>query len=186
MSNIQVFIEKYGDKLPLAVNWVSDLFKQYEAVAESINVFGFKRLPRYFNESHLNKVKVVLVDEVPTMPVYSKWGIEPLKEFELNNKAAWGGEAYGNMVFIRKDCIEDEGLMMHEVIHTVQYELMGVTPFLFAYGFECATYGYPDGPLEQMARKLEDNFRKNNEFFNVEDCIRLEILELKESLPLEI
>lgn len=58
-------------------------------------------------------------------------------------------------VFIRSDCWGDRRLIVHELIHTAQYErLGGIEPFLRRYLFECVTIGYPQSPLEQEAINL--------------------------------
>ena len=116
------------------------------------------------------------------MPVYTEWGIEPLKDFELDNKGRWDGEAYADTIFIKSDCVNNEGLMFHELVHTVQYKLMGIEHFLIAYGFECATQNYPNGKLEQMAKQFESIFRTDSRSFDVEEEIKPIIEELERDL----
>ncbi|WP_118972523.1 hypothetical protein [Taibaiella koreensis] len=71
----------------------------------------------------------------------------------------WSGTAgttfrYG--IFIRNDRRHDRSLVVHELVHTMQYERMGgFEPFLEQYLKECLTVGYPDGALEQEARLIE-------------------------------
>jgi len=48
-------------------------------------------------------------------------------------------------------------LVFHELVHTLQYERFGGFPqFLKQYLHECITVGYPEAPLEQEARRIED------------------------------
>ena len=55
-------------------------------------------------------------------------------------------------IFIRSDCWGERRLVVHELVHTSQYErLGGFLPFLKQYLFECLTVGYPEAPLEQEA-----------------------------------
>lgn len=55
-------------------------------------------------------------------------------------------------IFIRADCWEDRQLVFHELVHTMQFErLGGFQQFLKPYLIECATFEYPNGPLEQEA-----------------------------------
>jgi hypothetical protein len=52
-------------------------------------------------------------------------------------------------IFIRADCWRNRDLIMHELVHTAQYErLGGIEPFLRVYLTECLTVGYNDAPLE--------------------------------------
>jgi len=63
-------------------------------------------------------------------------------------------------IFIRADCWNKRSLLIHELVHTSQYErLGGIESFLRPYLLECITpSGYPHGPMEQeavtMAAKL--------------------------------
>jgi hypothetical protein len=60
-------------------------------------------------------------------------------------------------IYIRADHWGERRLVIHELAHTAQYErLGGFDEFLAAYLEECLTNGYPDGPLEQEARRIEN------------------------------
>ncbi len=55
-------------------------------------------------------------------------------------------------IFIRQDCWGERRLVVHELVHTSQYErLGGFQPFLQQYLHECLTIGYLAAPLEQEA-----------------------------------
>ena len=55
-------------------------------------------------------------------------------------------------IFIRSDCWGDRRLVVHELVHTFQYErLGGFQQFLEQYLYECITIGYPAAPMEQEA-----------------------------------
>jgi hypothetical protein len=56
-------------------------------------------------------------------------------------------------IFIRADCWGRRRLVVHELVHTSQYErLGGLEGFLRPYLLECITPpGYPHGPMEQEA-----------------------------------
>jgi len=58
--------------------------------------------------------------------------------------------SYG--IFVRSDCWGDRHLVVHELVHTSQYErLGGFRQFLDQYLRECITIGYPAAPMEQEA-----------------------------------
>jgi hypothetical protein len=62
------------------------------------------------------------------------------------------GLTLGYGIFIRQDCWRGRELIVHELVHTAQYErLGGIDPFLRQYLSECLTVGYPQAPLEQEA-----------------------------------
>ena len=55
-------------------------------------------------------------------------------------------------IFIRSDCWGDRRLIVHELVHTSQYErLGGFFAFLQEYLLQCVTIGYPAAPMEQEA-----------------------------------
>lgn len=55
-------------------------------------------------------------------------------------------------IFVRSDCWANRNLVVHELVHTSQYEkLGGFMPFLQQYLNECITIGYPAAPMEQEA-----------------------------------
>jgi hypothetical protein len=59
-------------------------------------------------------------------------------------------------ILIRADHWGEWRLVVHELAHTAQYErLGGFHGFLSAYLDECLMSGYPAGPLEQEARRIE-------------------------------
>jgi len=59
-------------------------------------------------------------------------------------------------IFIRSDCWGERRLVVHELVHTLQYErLGGFMPFLQQYLHECITIGYPAAPMEQEAKRIE-------------------------------
>ena len=59
-------------------------------------------------------------------------------------------------IFIRSDHWGERRLVVHELVHTGQYErLGGFKPFLQQYLRECITIGYPAAPMEQEAKRIE-------------------------------
>jgi hypothetical protein len=59
-------------------------------------------------------------------------------------------------IMIRSDYRGERRLVVHELVHTLQYErLGGFMPFLRQYLHECITIGYPAAPMEQEAKRIE-------------------------------
>jgi len=60
-------------------------------------------------------------------------------------------------IFIHSDYSDDRRLIVHELVHTSQYEkLGGFLPFLQKYLLEVINIGYPEAPLEQEAIKMAE------------------------------
>ena len=58
-------------------------------------------------------------------------------------------------IYIRSDCWEARRLLVHEFVHTAQYERFGgFQEFLQQYLDECNIIGYPAAPMEQEAITL--------------------------------
>jgi hypothetical protein len=56
-------------------------------------------------------------------------------------------------IYLRSDCWRDRGIVVHELVHTAQYErLGGISPFLRSYLGECMTFGYENSSMENEAR----------------------------------
>lgn len=55
-------------------------------------------------------------------------------------------------IFIRNDYWNNREIVVHELVHTSQYERLGsIQQFLNQYLTECIQFGYPNAPLEQEA-----------------------------------
>lgn len=64
-------------------------------------------------------------------------------------------------IYIREDCWDERKLVVHELVHTMQYEkLGGIETFLRQYLNECIFQGYPNGALEQEAIKVSEEICK--------------------------
>lgn len=56
-------------------------------------------------------------------------------------------------IYLRSDCWRDRPIVVHELVHTAQYErLGGIDPFLRSYLGECMTFGYANSLMENEAR----------------------------------
>ncbi len=56
-------------------------------------------------------------------------------------------------IYLRSDCWRDRSIVVHELVHTAQYErLGGIGPFLQSYLGECMTFGYANSSMENEAR----------------------------------
>jgi hypothetical protein len=65
----------------------------------------------------------------------------------------------------------NENTHFHELVHVVQWRLLGPDRFLFSHanGLEC--FGYRQGPLEAVAYDAETAFAGSTSIFNVEKMV---------------
>ena len=138
--------------LPLAVRWAEEqerkildngyaLSRPYIQIANEIGI------------EQPEKIRIWEVDDIP-LPSHSE-----LKEIALAAELISPntiGLTMGHGIFVRKDCQNDQRLIVHELVHTMQYERMGgFMPFLSRYLQECLSVGYQHAPMEQEATRIE-------------------------------
>ena len=117
-------------------------------------------MPLYFSTDTLTSAKVVLVDRLPIPPL-STWGLTRFADFERGN---FDGITYLNTFFIRRGELGNEAIHFHELIHVVQWRILGPEQFLRSYSDDLERFGYRDSPLEVMAYDAEAAFMAKGTF----------------------
>ena len=77
--------------------------------------------------------------------------------------ATTAGMALGHGIFVRTDQADRRDLLVHELVHTAQYERLGYRRFLQQYLRECLADGYPCGKLEAEATRLASEPPKDDQ-----------------------
>lgn len=139
--------------------------------AQPISSRGFARLPRYFSAELLTSTKFVIVDKIPIPPL-SKMGLSQFAPFESGN---FVGITYLDTFFLEKGRATDERLYFHELIHVVQWRLLGPERFLATYADGLEKYGYRDSPLELMAYNADATFFQSSNIFDAETLVANEL-----------
>ena len=99
------------------------------------------------------------------MPPLSAMGLDRFRSFEQMDA---GGITYLNTYFIRADQSHAESLHFHELVHVIQWRLLGPERFLALYADGLERFGYRESPLEVMAYELQDRFEHGARAFSVE------------------
>jgi hypothetical protein len=140
--------EQFEALLPLAVEWAAEqeqrilregvpLSEEEVADAKAVGVRDPER------------IRLLQVDVIPA-PAHPMLKAAYNTINFLTAKPRGLTVRYG--IFVRADCRQDRNLLLHELVHTAQYErLGGFVAFLRKYLFECATAGYGAAPMEQEA-----------------------------------
>ena len=127
-----------------------------------------RRVPRVFAATALfhrrdfaSTTKVVLVEPLP-MPPLSSMGLTRFADFERGD---FDGITYIDTMFLRPTHSKNENMHFHELVHVIQWRLLGPDRFLFAYanGLDC--FGYRQSPLEAMAYDAETAFASSKYHF---------------------
>jgi hypothetical protein len=148
---------------PSLFGWVQRVLGQYAPAARPVNSLGFQRLPDFYDADTLAKAKAVAVNKVPVPPL-SAMGLGRFAGFERMDAA---GITYLDTCFLRADQAWDESLHFHELVHVVQWRILGPKAFLAAYADGLERYGYRESPLEVMAYDLQARFDARERPFDV-------------------
>jgi hypothetical protein len=159
--------EEFAKFYPPLLEWIRTTLATTAHAAQTVASRGFARLPLYFTEKTLASTKVVLVDPLP-MPPLSSMGLAHFADFERGN---FDGVTYIDTFFLKPTQSNNENTHFHELVHAIQWRLLGPDRFLFSYanGLEC--FGYRHSPLEAMAYDAETAFSSSTAIFNVEKMV---------------
>jgi hypothetical protein len=152
--------EEFQKYCPRLLGWIDATLRAHAGNTRTVVSRGFPRLPQYFSADTLTSAKVVLVDQLPIPPL-SSWGLTRFAEFERGN---FNGITYLNTFFIKRDELRNEAIHFHELIHIVQWRILGPEQFLRSYADGLERLGYRDSPLEVMAYDAEAAFIANDIF----------------------
>lgn len=159
--------EQFEQAWPRVTRWITERLAKHAHEARQVGGLGFRRLPRCFSRELLT-AKVVVVDRVPVPPL-AALGIPGFDAFESMPAA---GITYLDTFFVDRRHEDDESLHFHEMIHVVQWQVLGPKGFLAAYADGLARLGYRDSPLEVMAYDLQARFEREPEPFDAERVVR--------------
>ncbi len=169
--------EEFRSKYPLILNWIRQTLAAHAAQARPVTSLKLPRLPMYFSPNTLAAAKVVGVNVVP-LPPLTALGLGQFADFERMDAR---GITYFDTVFLRNELSEDdyvivdERLHFHELVHVVQWSLLGPERFLALYADGLERFGYRNSPLEEMAYRLDDQFQRGTAVFSAEQVIATEL-----------
>jgi hypothetical protein len=125
----------------------------------------------YFSQGLLDTTKVVAVTRVPIPPL-SSMGLQRFRDFERGD---WDGITYLDTYFVKRTKAADEELHLHELIHVVQWRLLGPERFLKLYADGLERFGYLDSPLEKMPFAAQAEFSRSKQPFDAEAVVLREL-----------
>jgi hypothetical protein len=159
--------EEFRKLYPHVIGWIQETLAAHSDEANTVSSFGFPRLSRYFSENLLSSTKVIIVDRVP-MPPLSSMGLSQFAAFEHGD---FDGITYLDTFFVKRGSASAERLYFHELIHVVQWRLLGPERFLAVYANGLETLGYRESPLEAMAYNAEESFCQSDQCFDAENLV---------------
>lgn len=160
---------------PIVSEWISQTLNAAEDDQMPLSRDLLKSLSNYFPMEFLNQARVIPVDRCPSVPL-SEMGFSGFKEFEQQIAR---GITFRNCYFVEKFSERDASLHFHELVHTVQWQILGEEAFILTYVAGLLSNGYRNSPLEEMAFSLQNRFERSNEKFDTPkeiksrlECIR--------------
>jgi hypothetical protein len=129
--------EEFRAVYPRAISWIGQTLNAHLNEAKIVARLPFRRLPHYFSSELLKSTKVVFVDRVP-MPPLSSWGLIRFAQWVSGD---YDGISYLDTFFVKSRLALVERLHFHELIHIVQWRLLGPEAFLAAYAAGLERFG---------------------------------------------
>jgi hypothetical protein len=168
-------LQRYAALAPKMEDWIQHTLKSHANGMRSVSSFNFKRLPFYFSDALLRSASVVVVEEIP-IPELQQLGFPEFAAFE---RQAMSGVTYLNTYFVESRCALQESLHLHELVHVVQWEVLGPSSFLMLYAAGLVEFGYHNSPLEGMAYRHQGRFETDPRPYTVERQVRSELLGIR-------
>jgi hypothetical protein len=159
--------EDFQKFYPLLIDWLRTTLATYAGRTQTVASRAFPRLPLYFTAETLASAKVVLVDQLPVPPL-SSMGLTQFADFERGN---FNGITYLDTFFLKRSQSENEAIHFHELIHVIQWRILGPERFLRSYADGLERFGYRESPLEVMAYDAEAAFVTSKQGFDAENMV---------------
>ena len=157
------------------LNWIEAVLDSNRGYARPVAEFGFRRLPTYYPKGVLCASKVIVADECPSVPL-NQFG---LRDDDLPPPCDTGGFTLRDFYFVTHSSVDDESTHFHELVHVVQWQLLGDECFFHLYATGLLTAGYRSSPLERIAYDLQSRFDSNDTDFDVVTEIRQGLADLR-------
>jgi hypothetical protein len=153
----------YARFLPLILKWIRNTLDAYALQKRSVESFAFQKLPEYFRPSLLHTTNVVLTDVIPVPPL-SAWGLSEFAWIQTPLRAV----TYQDTYFLETSTASSEAIHFHELIHAIQWRVLGPEDFLLLYAVGLVEHGYKDSPLEAIAYAHQAKFENGESPYSVE------------------
>ena len=140
--------EQFEFLLPLACQWAEE---QEQVILRDGIALTDAQLTDARNAGviHPERIRLLVVNQIP-MPSHPALHAAAVATQLITPSTGGLTLRYG--IYIRSDCWTNRRLIIHEFVHTAQYErLNGFLLFLQKYLHECISIGYPAAPMEQEA-----------------------------------
>lgn len=153
-----VILPRYKKSLQSKFTEMGNQFRKLDLRYPRMN-----ELANYFEPSFLDKISYAILDDLPNLDVLEGDTLSANLINKVHNMVLFDFSAitFDKKIFIRSLYSEHVPSFFHELVHAVQYDILGVDKFLLHYlhyHFDRELPGYTNNPLEKMAFDLEAEF----------------------------
>jgi len=171
--------------MEIAGPWLQEQRNLY--IADSRPLSGDERaaLRDYYDDRILDKVRVAAVDRISNPSFYSDLKASGNPVLDISGAA---GIALIDCIVVKKALQRDFSswisLLFHELVHVVQFDILGPRRHLELYlrGWAENDFQYHSIPFEVQARKLEARFNRREPPFSVREVIRRDLADMSGTL----
>jgi len=154
-------------------DWIENTVSLHALNMVPVFDLGFTRLPLFFSEGLLKKIKTVSVgSNVPLPPILER--VKRIIDFTTEGVT---GITYGDVYFYRAEYGKDESLHFHEIIHSIQWSGIGKKQFILRYALELISNGYIGNFFEVQAYGHQQRFESGGQPYDAEQAVRDELYE---------
>jgi len=176
MSEHPVPVDLMGFLTDKAMIWAQSQRSRYRPKGRKLETKEKSELKKFFGQETLDKVRVKMVSVIENPPFYPDLdGMGIVKPLDLKSAT---GITYMDTILISKRYFKNQSgwmpLLFHELVHVVQYEVLGLRGFMEKYisGWEENGFSYASIPLEKDAFALEARYEADNgRGFSVRDKV---------------
>jgi hypothetical protein len=113
-----------------------------------------KEFDGFYSIPFLQNSFFVVVNQIPkpAFPELRQIGLGGFMDMKVD------GITYKNTYYMLPHIINDLRLHFHELVHVVQWQVLGAANFIQRYIYEIQKFGYDQAPLEIMAYALDNHF----------------------------
>lgn len=150
--------------------WIKETNRLHQDQRQSCSVFE-DEFRGFYSPDFLRTSYFVIVDSLP------KPDLPELRQMGFGGFIDMPAAAitYMDTYYVSRPHADNLRLHFHELVHVVQWELLGITNFITRYMLEIQTHGYHQAPLERMAYTLDQHYASGGERLDVSTYVRSEM-----------
>jgi hypothetical protein len=164
--------------IEMGQQWLQEQRNLYIANARPLTDDEKKLLQGYYDNKILDKVRLAAVDRISNPTFYTELVKSGNPILDISGSA---GITCIECIVIRKEFRKDfpawNSILFHELVHVVQYGILGSKRLIEAYltAWSQNGYSYDRIPFEMQARRLEIRFDRREPPFSVRKAVEKEL-----------